>query len=282
MYSFFIEPFLDYMFLRRALVACFALALGGAPIGVLVVLRRMTLMGDALSHSIFPGVAIAFLLVGLSLPAMSLGGFLSALIVALLAGSVSRITLLKEDASLVGFYLLSLAFGSLVVSVYGTKVDLMHILLGSILAVDQASLLMLASIATLTLCVGSFLYRPLLMECFDPTFMKSLGAPRGIYHSLFIVLIVLNLVAAFHALGILMALGIMMMPAIAARFWSNQIRTLFVLSFGFAMMAAYFGLLFSFHYEWPSGPTIVLFAGLFYIFSLLWGPLGLLRKGQGV
>lgn len=278
MYEFFIEPFANYLFLQRALVACLALSLSCAPIGVLVVLRRMSLMGDALSHSILPGVAIGFLVSGLSLTAMSIGGFISALVVALLAGVVSRTTLLREDASLVGFYLISLAFGSLIVSLKGSNVDLIHILFGSILAVNEAALIMIAMITTLTLLVGAVIYRPLIMECFDPQFMRSLGAWGGFYHGAFIVLIVLSMVAAFQALGALMALGMMMLPAISARFWARDIWKMFIVAFGVAITSGYLGLLMSYHFKWSSGPSIVLLAGVFYILSLIFGRYGSLRQ----
>lgn len=278
MYEFFIEPFAEYLFLKRALVCCLALSLACAPVGVLVVLRRMSLMGDALSHSILPGVAIGFLISGLSLPAMSIGGFVSALVVALLAGVVSRTTLLREDASLVGFYLISLAFGSLIVSIKGSNVDLMHILFGTILAVDQPALLMIAIISSVTLFIGAIIYRPLIIECFDSHFMKSLGAWGGFYHGAFIVLIVMCMVAAFQALGALMALGLMMLPAISARFWARDIWHMFLVSFFIAITSSYFGLLMSYHFQWPSGPSIVLLAGAAYITSLVFGRFGSIRQ----
>jgi zinc/manganese transport system permease protein len=277
-YDFFILPFENYIFLRRALVACLALSMSCAPMGVLIVLRRMSLMGDALSHSILPGVALGFLLSGLSLPMMSLGGFISALLVAFLAGIVSRTTLLREDASLVGFYLISLAFGSLIVSIKGTNIDLMHILFGTILAVDNASLLLVAGISSVTLVMGALIYRPLIIECFDPSFMRSLGGLGSLYHGLFIMLIVLCMVASFQALGTLMALGLMMLPAIAARFWAEEIGALFIMAFIIASLSGYIGLLLSYHYVWPSGPSIILVAGLFYIISLLIGRYGSIWK----
>lgn len=278
MYDFFIEPFISYLFLKRALVACFALSLGCAPVGVLVVLRRMSLMGDALSHSILPGVAIGFLISGLSLTAMSLGGFISALVVALLAGIVSRTTLLREDASLVGFYLISLAFGSLIVSIKGSNVDLMHILFGTILAVDQPALILISLISTVTLALGAIIYRPLVMECFDSDYMRSIGAWGSFYHGAFIVMIVLCMVAAFQALGALMALGMMMLPAIAARFWARDIWSMFIIASIIAFISGYLGLVLSYHFHWPSGPSIVLLAGIVYIFSLIIGRYGSLRQ----
>jgi zinc/manganese transport system permease protein len=145
-----IDPFLEFAFMRRALVGCLALSLGGPPIGVFLVLRRMSLMGDAMSHAILPGAAIGFLIAGLSLFAMSLGGFIAGITIAVLAGVVSRSTVLREDASLAAFYLMSLALGVLIVSIRGSSVDLLHVLFGTVLALDDAALILIAAIATLS------------------------------------------------------------------------------------------------------------------------------------
>lgn len=277
MYDFFISPFETYSFLRRALIACIALSFGCAPVGVLLVLRRMSLMGDALSHSVLPGVAVGYIFMGLSLPAMGVGGMISGLVVALLASFISRQTILKEDASFVGFYLIALALGAILVSTKGNNVDLMHILFGSILAVDKASLILIATISSLSLGVIALIFRPLILECFDHAFMASIGGRGGIYHFIFMGLVVFNMVAAFQALGTLMALGMMMLPAITARFWGRKIGTLCLYAVLFAIVSAYLGLILSYHYSWPSGPAIIVIAGILYLISVLIGPYGSLR-----
>ena len=185
MYEFFIEPFADFMFMRRALAACFALALGCAPIGVLLVLRRMSLMGDALSHSILPGVAVGYVFAGLSLPIMGIGGFVAGLFVAFIATMVTRYTILKEDASFVGFYLIALSSGAVIVSVFGSNVDLLHILFGQILGVTTDALYLIGAITTFSLVVLSFIYRPLMIECYVPVYMRSIGASGTFYHVIF-------------------------------------------------------------------------------------------------
>jgi len=194
MHDLLIQPFLEFGFMRRALVACLALGLGCGPVGVLLVLRRMSLVGDAMSHAVLPGAAIGFVYAGLSLPAMSLGGFLAGIAVALLAGLVARITPLREDASFAAFYLISLGLGVLIVSAHGSNIDLMHVLFGSVLAVDDTALLLVASVTTATLLTLAVIYRPLVIESFDPGFLRALGG-GGIYHMAFMVLMVLNLVA---------------------------------------------------------------------------------------
>ena len=271
LYSALIEPFIAYGFMRRALVACLALALGSGPIGVFLVLRRMSLMGDAMSHAILPGAAIGFLAAGLSLWAMSASGLVVGLAVALLAGLVSRATSIREDASLAGFYLISLALGVLLVSLKGSSIDLLHVLFGTILGVGDASLLLVAGIATVSLFTLALIYRPLIAECFDPVFLRALGAAGSRYHILFLALVVLNLVAGFQALGTLMAVGLMMLPAAAARFWAAEVWSLFLVAAGIAFASGYAGLLLSYHLDLPSGPAIILVAGIAYLGSILLG-----------
>ncbi|WP_026182826.1 metal ABC transporter permease [Leeia oryzae] len=274
LYALLWQPFADFAFMRHALVGCFALALGCAPIGLLLVLRRMSLMGDAMSHAILPGAAIAFIAYGLSLVALSIGGLIAGLVVVLLAGAVTRLTELKEDASFAAFYLLSLATGVLLVSKWGSNVDLMHILFGTVLAVDDAALLLVAGIATFTLTVLAIFYRPLVIESFDPEFMRAVGGRGALAHFAFLILVVLNLVAGFQALGTLMAVGLMMLPATSARLWTDNLPKLCVAALVLALLSGYIGLLISYHGNLPSGPSIILTAGLGYIGSLLFGSRG--------
>ncbi len=276
-YDALIAPFVEYGFMRRSLIACLALAIGGGPIGTFLVLRRMSLMGDAMSHALLPGAAIGFLIAGLSLWTMSIGGLVAGLAVAFLAGLVSRVTALREDASLAGFYLISLALGVLIVSTQGSNVDLLHVLFGTILSVTDEALILVASIATLTVIVLALIYRPLVIECFDPAFLRATTGGGTIWHFLFLVLVVVNLVAGFQALGTLMALGLMMLPAAAARFWAGAVWSLAALSTALAFLSGLAGLLLSYNFNLPSGPAIILTAGMLYLGSILLGTRDSLR-----
>ena len=272
-----LAPFAEFGFMRRALVGCLALALSCGPIGTILVIRRMSLMGDALSHAVLPGAALGFIVAGLSLPAMSLGGVVAGLVVALLSGLVTRLTPLREDASFAGFYLISLALGVLLVSIHGSNVDLLRLLFGSILAVDDAALILIGGIATVSLLLLAVIYRPLVVECFDPGFLRTVGGRGGLVHTLFLALVVFNLVAGFQALGTLMAVGLMMLPAAAARFWMRELWSLSAASGAFALGSGFLGLLLSYHLDLPSGPAIVLVAGLGYLVSVALGPRDSLR-----
>ena len=168
-------PFAEFSFMRRALVATLALSLSAAPLGVFLTLRRMSLLGDALSHAVLPGVAIGFMLSGLSLTAMALGGVLAGMLVAGIAGLVTRFTTLKEDASLAALYLVALALGVMLISGHGTQLDLLHILFGSALGVDGQGLLMVAGVASVSLLLLAAMYRGLVLESFDPVFLGAAG-----------------------------------------------------------------------------------------------------------
>ncbi len=274
LYEIILQPFADYGFMKRALAGCVIMAVSGAPLGIFLVLRRMTLMCDVTSHAILPGAAIAFLISGLALWPMTLGGFIAGLAVALVAGVITRVTNLKEDASFTAAYLTSLAFGVLIISTKSSSVDLLHILFGNVLAVDRDALILAASVATISLFCMAIIYRPLIIECFDPTFLKSRRSLGAIYHQLFLILVVLNMVASFQILGTLMAVGIIILPAIATRFWSNGIDVAIALAILFGAVSSFIGLLLSYHFSLPSGPAIVLVASCWYIISVFIGSFG--------
>ncbi|KFC12835.1 permease component of an ABC superfamily zinc transporter [Trabulsiella guamensis ATCC 49490] len=269
---FLIQPFIEYGFMRRALVACLALSLSTTTLGVFLFLRRMSLMGDALSHAILPGVATGYLLSGMSLLAMGAGGFIAGILVALVAGWVSRRTPLKEDASFAGFYLGSLALGVTLVSLRGSSVDLLHLLFGSILAVDRESLTFVASVATLTLLCLAVCYRGLVSEVFDSTWLEvNKRRLPTLFHTLFLGLLVLNLVAGFQVLGTLMVVGMMMLPAVAARCWMQTLPGMLLLAGIVGVLCSWFGLSLSWNVALPAGPSIVLCASTFFFFSILFG-----------
>lgn len=273
-YEWLIEPFAEFDFMRYALASVVFLALSAAPVGVFLVMRRMSLVGDALGHAVLPGAAVGYMLGGLSLPAMSAGGFAAGMVMALLAGLVSRFTDLKEDANFAAFYLTSLAVGVLLVSMGGSNIDLLHLLFGSILAVDLSALTLVAAVASLTILTLAVIYRPLLLESIDPLFLKAVNGKGGLWHLIFLVLVVMNLVSGFQALGTLMAVGLMMIPAITARLWVRGMGGQIFLAVLFALLCGLAGLLFSYHVEIPSGPSIILFCGGWYAFSVLFGSEG--------
>lgn len=278
MFDYLFGPFLQYDFMQRALFGSLILSVTCAPVGVFLMLRRMSLTGDAMSHAILPGAALGFLFFGLEIIPMTVGGLAIGLLVALGSGLVSRFTVQKEDASMAAFYLISLAVGVLIVSWRGSSVDLMHVLFGSVLALNDEALGLIVGIAVFTYAMLLVFWRGLVAECLDPLFLRSVSRIGGPVHLLFLVLVVLNLVGGFQALGTLLSVGLMMLPAVGARFWSNDVRSLCVIAVAIAMLSAVCGLLLSYHASMPSGPAIIFIAGAFYLVSALVGRRGVLAS----
>jgi zinc/manganese transport system permease protein len=264
-----LEPF-ALGFMRRALAGCVALSLAGPPLGVLLVLRRMSLTSDALQHGILPGVALGALAGGFSLWAMGLGGVLAGFSVALLAGWLARASGGREDSQLAGVYLVALALGVALLSAR-RGVDLTHLLFGSVLGVDDTALYLMAGAASVVLPGLALIWRPLVIESFDPDFLRANGGHGALIHLAFLALVVLAVVSGFTALGTLMSVGLMMLPAVAARHWGETLSGQVAASVVIALAASLCGLLLSFHADLPAGPAIVLTAGAIWALSLLFG-----------
>jgi zinc/manganese transport system permease protein len=273
--QFFLAPFAEASF-RHSLAAVLALALSAGPIGVFLLLRRMSLVGDAMAHAILPGVAVGFLAAGLNVFAMTLGGLVAGLFIALAAGAVSRATKLQEDASLAVFLLVSLAFGVVIVTIKGIDVDqIMTFLFGETAAKMTAEkLFVIAGNSTISLIGLALIYRPLVLGCVDPGFLRSVSRSDGIAHLTFLALLVLNLINAFHALGTLLGVGIIIVPAATARFWTRDISVMIGLAIASALISGWAGVLFAFHAGIPTGPAVTLAAGILYAGSVVFGRVG--------
>ncbi|WP_208434942.1 metal ABC transporter permease [Bartonella phoceensis] len=274
MYAFFLAPFIDFHFMQSALIGSILLSISACPVGVFLMLRGMSLTGDAISHAILPGVAAAFLFCGFSLLSMTLGGILAGVIVALATVVISRNSFQKEDASMTVFYLIALAAGVIIVSLKNSTIDLLHLLFGSVLALDTQALLMITTIMLITVCSLRIFWRAFVVESFDPLFFKSLSPLSKYVHVLLLGLVVLNLVGGFQSLGTLLSVGIMMIPAITARFWLSRLGPICILSTLLGIVASICGLLLSFHLSLPSGPAIIMAAGSIYLFSCFISPRG--------
>ena len=269
----------NYAFMRRAFVVTTILSASVAPVGAFLVLRRLSLAGEAMAHAITPGVVIGFVTAGLSVMSLLFGGLIAGLGVAVLTAYLARNTILRSDASLASLYLIALAIGIFILSAAGSAVPLKSFLFGSILGVDDASMILVSGVATVTLVTFAHILRPLIMSTCDPVFFESQVKRPWIVDQGFMFLLVLNLLAAFKTLGTLMAVGLMILPATAARYWSGTITSQLGLGFIFSLLSCWLGLTLSYSLpETPSGPAIVLVAGAIFVLSALFGPLGL--RGQ--
>ena len=275
-YDALVLPFVEFAFMQRALAGALMLSLSACPVGVFLMLRRMSLTGDAMAHAILPGAAAGFLLYGLEIVPMTIGGLVAGIFVALGAGAIARLTVQKEDASMAAFYLISLALGVMMVSLRGSSVDLMHVLFGTVLALNDDALTLIALVSVTSMVLVGLFWRALVAECMDPLFLRSVSRLGSPVHFIFLGLVVINLVAGFQALGTLLSVGLMVLPAAAARFWTQRVSTMCALAIAIGVASSIVGLLLSYHASLPSGPAIILSAGAIYFVSVVASPRGLL------
>lgn len=271
MIEFLVEPF-RYEFMQRGLLAAVLLGVSGGLIGSVLVLRRLALMGDALAHSLLPGIGLAYLLFGANLPALFGGALAAGLLTALGSGLVSRLTRLKEDAAFGSLFLLFFAAGVALVSRMPTRINLHHFLFGNILGTGPADVWLAAGAAAVTLTAFAAFYRSILLETFDPVFHRATGGRGTLTHLGLLALTVLNLVAALQSMGIVLALGLFLLPAVTAYLWCDRLGSMLVLAAVVAVAGAAVGLLASFHLGLASGAAIVLSLGAAFLFSAVASP----------
>lgn len=266
-----ISPISDHNFMTRALMSLFCISVSAPITGVFLVLKRLSLSGDAISHAILPGAAIGFMVAGLSIPAMTIGGIFAGILVILCSALFSRLSKSPEDSQLAVFYLISLALGVLIVSMYGSSIDILHFLFGSPFAVSKPTLVLLSCISSFSLIITTIISRPLIIDSMDPLFFASVSKSGPIVHLIFMITAVMNLVAGFQAIGTLMSVGMMIIPAVSSIFWSTKLYKIFIISVISALFSSYIGLIISFHLNYPCSPAIILTLGCWYIFSFIFG-----------
>ena len=277
----FLDQMLSYSFMQRALAVTTLLSFSIVPVGAFLVLRRLSLAGEAMAHAITPGIVIAFVWAGLSVMSLLVGGLIAGFFVAFATAFLGRKTLLRSDAALASLYLIALAVGIFILSASGSAVPLKSFLFGSILGIDDASFVLVACVATITLAVFAVILRPLIMSTCDPVFFEAQYPNFRWLDHLFMLLVVLNLIAAFKTLGTLMAVGLMILPATSARYWVNTISGQLGLGLVFALLSCWLGLVGSYLLpSTPVGPGIVLVAGIVFTISAVLGRHGLVSQSR--
>ena len=282
LHDFIIVPF-SYEFMRRGLVSAMFLGVSGGLIGCILVLRRMALMGDALSHSLLPGIAVAWLLFGTSTTALFFGGLVAGLLTAIGSALLSRLPRVKEDAAVGSLFVLFFGAGVALISKLPTRVNLADFLFGNVLGVSPSDMRLAMVVSIGTAAVFVLFHRSILLETFDPVFHRATGGKGGLVHMSFLTLTVLNLVAAMQTMGVVLALGLFLLPAVSAYLWCDRFRSMLLLSVGIALAGSVSGILLSFHAGLASGASIVLCLGAVFLGSVVlspkYGAVTALRRG---
>ncbi len=266
-----LEPF-EFEFMQRAMLACLIIGFTNGFLGSFVVLRRLALVADALSHSLLPGLAIAAIFVGLNPIGLLLGGLLAAIFVALGGHLLARNSRIKEDTSIAALYVIAFALGIAIIKFAKVKVSLDHFLFGNILGIADSDLWMCYAVGGLTIFMLTAYARPLQLALFEASVAKTQGVPVGALLASLIVLIVLTMIASLQAIGVLLSLGLMILPAASVYLVSDRYALLPWAGGVLGALGAVTGLLISFHANVPSGPAIVMILGIVFLLAYLFSP----------
>lgn len=258
--------------MKRALLSCALIGFTNGFLGTFVILRRQALFADALSHSLLPGLAVAAIVVGLSPGGLLLGGLLAALLVALGGQLVSRNSRLKEETSVAALYIIAFASGIILLHFATVKVDLIHFLFGNVLGVGNGDLLISYAATFLTIGLLVPLQRPVLLTLFDASVARASGIRTGWIESGLLALVVLALVASLQAVGVLLSLGLLILPASTAYLLTDSFGKMLWGSALIGLLGAVSGLLLSYFADIPSGPCIVLVLGILLAAAWLLSP----------
>lgn len=261
------EPF-QYRFMQRALLTSM---LVGAVCGLLssyVILKRWSLLGDAIAHAVLPGVAIAYLL---GLP-FFVGAFVTGALTSLGIGVVERNSRIKSDAAMGLMFTAAFALGVVIISQVATTTHLMHILFGNVLGVRDSALLLTLFAALLALGVVLLFYKELMIYVFDPVQARALGLNTGFIHYGLILLLTLTIVASLETVGIILVVAMLITPGASAYLLVNRLHHMIWLSVGIGTVSAVLGLVLAFHFNVASGGAMVLVVSAFFLLVFLFAP----------
>lgn len=264
--EFLLEP-LRYEFMVRALIAACVVGVVCAVLGTYVVLRGMAFLGDALAHTVLPGVVIAFL-VGAPL---ALGALICAVITAIAIGVITEQRVIKEDTAIGVVFAALFASGIALLSYAGNyTVDLSHFLFGNLLGVSSTDLIWMLVLATLVLVCVFALYKELLLITFDPVLAQTLRLPVRALNYTLLILIAITVVTALQVVGIALMLAVLVTPAATASLIARRVPTIMALGALFGVISAVGGLYASYYLDIASGAAVVLAASTLFAVTFVW------------
>ena len=263
MFSEFIDGLLNFHFLQNALITALVIGIVGGAVGCFIILRGMSLMGDAISHAVLPGVAISFIL--------GINFFIGAIVFGLLASTIITYiksnSIIKSDTAIGITFSSFLALGIILIGVANSSTDLFHILFGNILAVQDLDMWITIAVALLVLTTITIFFRPLLLTSFDPILAKSIGVKVTFYHYLLMVILTLVAVTAMQSVGTILIVALLITPAATAYLYANSLKTMILLSSGFGALASVLGLFIGYSFNIAAGSSIVLTSALLFLIS---------------
>lgn len=262
--NFLLEP-LQYSFIVRALLAAGVVGIVGSILGVYIVLRGMAFLGDAMAHTILPGVVVAFLL---GWP-LAIGALVMGILTALGIGMLTERTPLKEDTAIGVIFAGLFALGVALLSTRGNySIDLAHFLFGNMLGVSATDLAVTAGLGFVVLLLIYLFYKEFLVISFDPVLAETLRLPTKFLNYLLLMLIAITIVVALQVVGVALILAILVIPAAAASFLTHRLPSMMIASAIIGVFSGVIGIYASYYLNIASGPAVVLVATLLFLIIL--------------
>lgn len=258
----------QYNFLQTALITSILVGIMSGVIGSFIILRGLSLMGDAISHAVLPGVAVAYML-GINL---LFGASIFGILAAMLIGYVASHSKLKNDTAIGIVFSAFYALGFILISLAESSSNLHHILFGNVLAVSDNDLITTTCVLIAVILFVVIFYKELLITSFDETFAQTYGLKTQMVHYALMLMLTLVTVSSLQTVGIILVVAMLITPAATAFLWTNKLHWMLVDSAIFGALAALIGLFLSYTFNWASGPAIVLVAAFIFGVSFIFSP----------
>lgn len=274
MFTKFFEGLLTYHFLQNAFITAIVIGIVAGAVGCFIILRSMSLMGDAISHAVLPGVAISFIL--------GINFFIGAIVFGLLSSII--ITYIKENSVIKGDTAIGITFSSflalgiILIGLANSTTDLFHILFGNILAVQDSDKYMTIIVGLIVLTLITIFFKELLLTSFDPVLAKSMGMRVSFYHYLLMILLTLVAVTAMQSVGTILIVALLITPAATAYLYVKSLRTMLFLSSALGAVASVLGLYIGYTFNIAAGSSIVLTSTFMFLLAFLFSPKQILFK----
>ena len=262
--EFFIEPF-QYPFMQRAIIAAVIIGIACAILSCYMVLKGWSLMGDAISHAVLPGVVLAY---DTAIP-LTIGAFLSGLFCSFATGYLKEHSRIKEDTVMGIVFSGMFAVGLVIFASVDTDQHLMHILFGNILGITPDVLIQISAICLITITIMLVKQKDFMLYCFDPNQARIVGLPVALLHYGLLSILALTIVASMQAVGIILVVAMLISPGITAYLLTRSFSRMITLAILFSVISSVIGTFISFHIDGATGPSIVLTQAVFFIIALL-------------
>ncbi|AIM25214.1 manganese ABC transporter, inner membrane permease protein SitD [Melissococcus plutonius] len=264
----FVDGLYNYHFLQNALITAIVIGIVSGAVGCFIILRGMSLMGDAISHAVLPGVAISFIL-GIN---FFIGAILFGLLASIIITYIRGNSVIKEDTAIGITFSSFLALGVILIGVANSSTDLFHILFGNILAVQDTDKWITIGVSIVVLLLIFLFFKELLITSFDPLMAKAMGMKVNFYHYLLMILLTLVAVTTMQSVGTILIVAMLITPASTAYLYTNSLKVMIFLSATLGALASIIGLFIGYSFNIAAGSSIVLTSAVFFVISFFVSP----------